>query len=96
MRQELIDIIRQLKEKITDDSDMVWTRYESAKELRDELETYLIDLETDDIICMEKLSFLFLPTASLQEHSISNNWAQEYLNLSQKFDRIYTLYQNRA
>jgi hypothetical protein len=75
---------------------MVWTRYESAKELRDELEAYLTNLETGDIMCIEKLSFLFLPTASLQEHSISNNWAQEYLNLSQKFDRIYALYQNRS
>ena len=42
MITELIEIIEKLKEKIADDSDMVWTAYETSQQLKDELEVYII------------------------------------------------------
>lgn len=95
MINDLIDIISKIKEKITDNSDMVWTHYKNAEQLRIELDRYIDDLKKGDLQSMEKLNYLFLPTASLQEHSISNGWAEEYLKLANEFDRIYKLIKNK-
>lgn len=90
MNQELIDIISKVKDKISDDSDMVWTHYDTAKALRDELELYTQELRNGDVSSLEKIKLLFLPTATLQEHSISNSWPDEYLILAEKFDNLYS------
>ncbi|MEM9367524.1 MAG: hypothetical protein AAGD07_16145 [Planctomycetota bacterium] len=36
----------------------------------------------------DKLTFLFLPTGPLQETSMSNGWADEFLTLSAEFDAL--------
>ena len=89
MNQDLIDIIKKVKEKITDDSDMVWTHYENAKQLRDELDKNVQKFMAGDPNSLEELRNLFLPTATLQEHAISNGWGAEYLELAAKFDSLY-------
>lgn len=91
---ELIVLIRDVKEKITDDSDMVWTCYDNPKQLREELDFYIRQFELADLSSIEKLNYLFSPTASLQEHSICNGWAEEYIELSKKFDRLYSMIEN--
>lgn len=91
MNQELIDIINKVKDKISDDSDMVWTHYDTAKELRDELEFYMHEVRNGDMSSLEKIKLLFLPTATFQEHSISNGWPDEYLALAEKFDNLYSI-----
>ena len=91
MNQELIDIVNRVKDKISDDCDMVWTHYDTAKELRDKLELYTQELRSGDMSSLEKIKLLFLPTAALQEHSISNGWPDEYLALAEKFDNLYSL-----
>jgi hypothetical protein len=89
MITELIEIIKKVKRKITDSSDMVWTSYETSNQLRDELEVCINELQTGNTSSMEKIKTLFLPTGALQEHSISNGWADEFLTLSEKFDQLY-------
>ena len=89
MITELIEIIEKLIEKIADDSDMVWTAYETSQQLKDELEVYLNQFQAGDMSSMGKIKMLFLPTGTLQEHSMSNSWSDEFLNLSKKFDRLY-------
>ncbi len=90
MTLELIDILIKIKERFTDNSDMLWTSYESAKEVRDELDDFLEQLKKDDISCLEDLNLHFLPTSTFQEHSLQNNWTKEYMKLSDQFDRIYS------
>jgi hypothetical protein len=90
MNQEVIDILTKVKDKISNDSDMVWTHYDSAKELRDELELCTKELRNGDMSSLKKIKALFLPTATLQEHSISNGWSNEYLQLAEKFDNLYS------
>ncbi len=89
LSEDLIDIIEKVKEKTTDSSDMVWTKYDNAKEIRDELDTYIRQLQKHSLESLDKLYMLFLPTASLQEHATTNDWAEEYLDLSAKFDKLY-------
>jgi hypothetical protein len=94
MIKDLIDIIEKVKEKITDAGNMVWTDYNNAKELRDELEFYIRELQAGNNTCLEKLHVLFLPTGTLQEHSISNGWADEYIVLSENFDKVSATMKN--
>lgn len=89
MTDHLVDLIKEIQEKITDASDMVYTNYENSKQLRDVLQTYIEEVQQGDIKCIEKLQMLFLPTATLQEHSICNGWATEYICLAEKFDNLY-------
>lgn len=42
--EELIDILNKVKARFTDDSDLLWTSYETAKELRDELDVCIKQL----------------------------------------------------
>ncbi len=90
MTNVLIEIVKQIKDKFTDDSDMLWTSYDSAKEVRDELEGFIVQLADGNTSCLESLSFHFAPTSTFQEHSTQNNWANEYLDLAKRFDEIYT------
>ena len=89
MIDEIIKIIEIVKNKISDSSDVIWTRYESAKEFRDDLDGYITRLKANDKSCLEELNILFAPTGSLQEHSISNGWSKEFLRISEIFDKIY-------
>ena len=96
MIKELIEIIKELKKNITDDTDMVWTAYESPKQIRDELEAYVHELQAGNTNSMEKIKILLLLTGTLQEHSMSNGWADEFLNLSEKFDQLYIAIKGRS
>jgi len=94
MTQELIEILNKVKGRFTDDSDLLWTSYKTAKELRDELDVYIEQLGKGDKSCLENLNMHFLPTSTFQEHSLQNDWTNEYMKLSEKFDSIYVKMKN--
>lgn len=96
MIEILIDILKQVKERFADSSDMLWTSYETAKEVRDELDVYIEQLTTGDNNCLDNLSIHFLPTSTFQEHSLQNGWSNEYMKLSEKFDSIYAKIKNHS
>lgn len=87
--QDLIGIVETVKAKITDESDLLWTSYDIAKELRDELDTYIEQLKQEDKTCLKMLNIHFAPTSTFQEHSLMNGWTKEYMKVSKKFDSIY-------
>ena len=89
MINELIKMIELIKNKISDSSDVIWTQYETAKEFRDDLDRYITRLTLNDKSCLEDMKVLFAPTGSLQEHSISNGWSDEYVRVAEQFDKIY-------
>ena len=96
MTQELIDILSKIKVRFTDNSDLLWTSYENAKEVRDELDACMEQLNKGDKSCLENLNMHFLPTSTFQEHSLQNEWAEEYMKLSEKFDSIYAKMKNHS
>ena len=96
MTQNLIDILQKVKERFTDNSDLLWTSYETAKEVRDELDSYIDPLSKGDKKCLENLNLHFLPTSTFQEHSLQNGWTKEYIELSKKFDSIYERIKNHS
>lgn len=89
MLQEICDILQTVKNKVTDDSDMIWTSYEPAQELRDEIDTLISQLSNKDTSNLETIYMHFLPTSTFQEHSLQNGWSGEYMMLAEKFDELY-------
>jgi hypothetical protein len=93
--EKLISLIEKIKEKITDEADMLWTSYETAGVLRTELENYISVLKAGKTDCMDNLNVHFLPASTFQEHSLMNSWADEYIKLSNEFDLIYATIKNK-
>jgi len=88
---DLIDLLGQVRPKITDGSDMLWGWYETPEQLRGDLDKYCHQLSQGDTSCLEELNLLFAPTSVLQEQSMQNDWTDEYLAISTRFDRLYRL-----
>lgn len=85
----VVAIVRTVRMKVIDGSDVLWAGYDSPEQLRAELDDELALLLTGDQAALEKIGTRFLPTCSFQELSLSNGWADEYLELASEFDRLY-------
>lgn len=86
---EIIKILEVIKSKITDETNLLWTSYNSAEELIGEINKIDNLLKDKNKKGLELLKYLFAPTGTVQEMAMQNNWSQEYLNLSLKFDTLY-------
>lgn len=86
---EIKKIIEILKAKITIDTDLMWTHYNSPEELIAEINLNSIFLEEKNREGLDFFQLLFFPTGTLQEISIQNGWSEEYLKLAAEFDSIY-------
>jgi len=89
--RQLIDILNETISYIKDDSDMVWTQYETPRQLRQELLYCVNQLENNELPDLDKLDLLFAPTSTLQEHAISNGWGGQYIMISERFDVILSV-----
>lgn len=92
MTKLAIDILLKIRKKITDDSDLNWTSFETADELRKEIDEFISRLEQEDENVMDDIHVHFLPTSTFQEHSMQNGWTEEYMKLASQFDKIYETY----
>lgn len=88
MTEQIINILLKIRERITDDSDLVWTSYETADELKNEIDKYVLELRDGNEKLIKNLNIHFLPTSTFQEHSIQNGWTDEYIKLAAHFDEI--------
>jgi hypothetical protein len=60
----------------------------STSEASLELEFFIDQIKSNQSIDRNHLALLFAPTGIIQECSISNGWDEQYLKLSEKFDRL--------
>lgn len=86
---EVLKLIEIIKSKITADTDLMWTSYNSVEELITEIDLNSKLVENNNKQGLEFFRHLFAPTGTLQEISMQNDWIQEYLNLSLEFDTLY-------
>lgn len=92
MRNDLIritQILSQVREQITDDSDMLWTPFEKPSELRTTIDEWIVRLQRQDLSVWNDINVHFLPASTFQEHSLQNDWTAEYRELSGQFDSLY-------
>jgi hypothetical protein len=92
---ELAAVLRRIVELLSRaDCDVTWSGYDSAEELRSEVERCLDKVEASSHLDQQEvanLRFLFLPTGPLQETSISSDWGREFVDLAALFDHAVQL-----
>ena len=92
MDREIIHLLTEIKAKITDDSDVVWTRFNTVDELREHIDNHILRLNEGDKKVINDINVDFGPTSTFQELSIQNGWSEDYIILASKFDRLYDRY----
>jgi hypothetical protein len=84
--QKIVEILIAIRNTVDLQTDVVWTKFDSAQELIDDLTTDIEKLRLGDCETLSKVYLAFGPTSTYQELSISNGWGDEYLKLAEQFD----------
>ena len=87
--QKIGQLLRKIKAKIQDDTDVLWTHYNDTKTFIEDLESDIKAIENCDRKTLEKIKINFLQTSTYQEISLSNNWSNEFLRIASEFDNLY-------
>jgi len=87
--KKVADILRQIKELTSYETNTAWAGFDSAAIFLEELSQDIEHIETCNFQTLEKVKVEFLPTCSYQELSISNGWGDRYVKLSGEFDKLY-------
>ncbi|WP_289032223.1 hypothetical protein [uncultured Paraglaciecola sp.] len=82
---ELISVLEETLKFLEASEDSIWSDME-VKQTVDLINNAIQALKTTRRVRISKLYYIFLPTAPLQEISIENGWAEEFLELAGKFD----------
>lgn len=88
--QKIGQLLRKIRAKIQDDTDVLWTHYNDTKTFIEDLESDIKAIENCDRKTLEKIKINFLPTSTYQEISLSNNWGDEFLKIASDFDNLYS------
>jgi hypothetical protein len=87
--QDLIDILRHVHSKISNDTDVIYAGFDSPEDLRADIENDLLEIEKGTTKILDKYKMWFAPAGPIQDISLSNNWEKEYLKLAKRFDELY-------
>lgn len=93
---DIIKVIRTARLKITDDTELVWSGYDSVAELQAEIDNDLKELMDGNLNKLDTFKTHFLPTSTFQEISLSNGWSEECIELALDFDKYYELIKNNV
>ena len=83
----LLKVLRRCRDLVASSEDSDWSCMD-ARCILERLKHYIDQLETASSVDLDELTFLFVVTGPLQETSMSNGWAMEYLVLAERFDEI--------
>ena len=88
---ELVELFEKLLELLEASKDSIWSDM-GVKDTKKVLLDAVSSLKTTRRVRLSKLYYIFLPSAPLQEISIENGWAEEFLKLAEKFDTCVERY----
>ncbi|HUJ60410.1 MAG TPA: hypothetical protein VLX92_18035 [Kofleriaceae bacterium] len=87
-RRELLDVLRQVRAALArPGNDFTWSSWEDAAAATMEVDAYITTLEAGWLPPRMELAVLFAPTGPIQEVSLQSGWSEEFLALSDRFDR---------
>ncbi|MCK8482337.1 hypothetical protein [Psychroserpens algicola] len=87
--QVIIEIIKNINSRLTDQTDLSWTKYKRAFELKSELEKDIQELNKGNQEILEKFNLYFAPTGTFQEIAIPNGWGEDFILMANDFDKLY-------
>ena len=83
----LLKVIQRCRELVAQSDDSDWSCMD-AKNILERLDHTIQLLEQSCYADIDELRFLFVAIGPLQETSMSNGWADEFLVLANRFDKI--------
>lgn len=84
--QELLAILLETRTLLLrEDNDFVWSGWDNAAAAVSELDGYIAQVR-EGVLPKASLDFLFLPTASIQEVSVSSGWGNEFLEVAERYE----------
>ena len=83
----LLKVLRQCRDLVARSEDSEWSCMDT-KDILKRIDHASQRWEQSLSVEIDELRFLFLPTGPLQETSMSNGWADEFLVLAESFDEI--------
>ena len=88
-RRELVELLRKARGLLAlPGNDFAWSSWEDALAALAELDRQLAHIKAGEMPSRLDLTVLFAPTGPMQEVSINNGWAEEFLVVASKFDAI--------
>lgn len=69
------------------DNDFSWSGWPDQDSALAELDAIIASIHSGELPRPADISYLFAPTGPIQEVSLSSGWADEFLKLSELFDR---------
>lgn len=87
--QAIINILIAVRKHVSSDSDLTWVYYQSAADMRNEIDKYIAAFKNGSIEFLDEVNVHFAVTAAYQEHSMANGWSAEYLSMAEEFDSLY-------
>jgi len=89
MDGEIIHLLKEIKQRIKDDSDIFRTNYNTVDDIRKHIDDCILRIQNGDKDVLTDINIDFAPTSTFQELSIQNGWSDDYMILANKFDGIY-------
>lgn len=92
--QRLITVLKQARVLLAlESNDFSWSSWKDQNHAISEIDSIITSLENGSI---PEIGVLFAPTGPIQEVSLSSGWAQEFLELAERFDKEYEIVKNQS
>jgi hypothetical protein len=86
---ELVEVLHRTRELLArPSSDFAWSHWVNQEDALREFDSLTLQIEVGDSSRRRELELLFAPTGSIQEVSINSGWADEFLELADRFDSL--------
>jgi hypothetical protein len=87
--RQLTQVLQSARELVVrQDNDFSWSGWKGSSQATEEIDGLIAQTNTGQLPSRTSVSVLFAPTGSLQELSLASGWAEQYLQLSERYDAI--------
>lgn len=93
-REELIEVLHLTREALAhQDNDFTWSSWEDMPAALAELDRHIATLRAGETVPRLDLDILFAATGDVGEVALSSGWADAYMRLAERFDRVHLAFQ---
>ena len=87
--QEATSLLESMRSYIRDDAVLTWTSYQSAAEVRQELDGCMEGIQKLDHKAIERAATFFIPTGDFQNLALDSGWGDVFLIFAERYDKLY-------
>ncbi|RFZ91907.1 hypothetical protein D0C36_10685 [Mucilaginibacter conchicola] len=91
----IIQILAIVKDKIDDQSEMIYSTWDTPQEAIEEIDDCIKKMLDGDFSILLTLEMFFMVTGPFQELSMQNGWSKEYLKIARQFDAVVLKLKNK-